>query len=342
MLNLLKGNKSSEVDVNNKDDVVISQSTSFYSSGDKITTIYVIIALAIITGYIIFFTSPYWLGGVDKENVAITQIGEPVEDMLGKKFTVENWEYCKASQEMILEVSIENLVFDGINEYQYYGDAKITSGEVKECTSEIVYKENGFNVIKISDIPKEMQVMTVTVAYESNVDVEGNELETPALYGAYLCTSKEAVTKKDKIKILDKKGYKISSLERIIKNNEMEINELNAEISKQEKSQKEILNTIEIYCTSKENTIQDEQSKIDKKIQECETHYESISSLILDCKARISELEESIEQAKSNIDILQGKEKATEKVNRIEDENISDEDTEKYTEKYTEQYESKS
>ena len=78
----------------------------------NITVVYISVGVLIILGYIFFFSSPYFIGGVDEDNLKFTAIGTISKDGLGKEFTLENWEYCDAEDKMIVEISIENLVFD--------------------------------------------------------------------------------------------------------------------------------------------------------------------------------------------------------------------------------------
>ena len=125
----------------------------------NITVVYISVGLLIILGYIFFFSSPYFIGGVDEDNLKFTAIGTTSKDGLGKEFTLENWEYCDAEDKMIVEISIENLVFDNVNDYTYSAKVQEVNSDIKTLQTEVVYKDKNYNVITISGVPDNMALV---------------------------------------------------------------------------------------------------------------------------------------------------------------------------------------
>lgn len=56
---------------------------------------------------------------------------------------------------MIVEISVENLVFDNVNDYTYSAKVQEVNSD-KTPQTEVVYKDKNYNVITISGVPDNM------------------------------------------------------------------------------------------------------------------------------------------------------------------------------------------
>ena len=270
----------------------------------NITVVYISVGILIILGYIFFFSSPYFIGGVDEDNLKFTAIGTTSKDGLGKEFTLENWEYCDAEDKMIVEISIENLVFDNVNDYTYSAKVQEVNSDIKTLQTEVVYKDKNYNVITISGVPDNMALDKISLEYESYSKDNSKEKER---YGISFYTNMNKVARVGQIIIKSKDGYDLARIERLIAILESQVKEKEDEVLRLTTRGTDILDTINNYELSKSNATPSEQEEIDLKIQNCEDQYKANDGEITKIEAAIDELESDLSDARGTKNTLEYK-----------------------------------
>lgn len=270
----------------------------------NITVVYISVGVLIILGYIFFFSSPYFIGGVDEDNLKFTAIGTISKDGLGKEFTLENWEYCDAEDRMIVEISIENLVFDNVNDYTYSAKVQEVNSDIKTLQTEVVYKDKNYNVITISGVPDNMALVKISLEYESYSKDNSKEKER---YGISFYTNMNKVARVGQIIIKSKDGYDLARIERLVAILESRIKDKEDELLRLTTRGTDILDTINNYELSKSNATPSEQEEIDLKIQNCEDQYKVNNGEITKIEAAIDELELDLSDARGTKNTLEYK-----------------------------------
>ena len=214
-----------------------------------------------ISGYVFFFfISSFFTSGVKIQATAInTQI-----EYEKRNITLLRWEYSAEQELMEVELSIENLSFDTIDDY----DFDVAVRPSAKTTIKKIIADRDYVVLQIADI-------------KNNFTEVSLRMSIPGKEKLKLYTNKNEVVRVDNLVVKGKTEYQIALLERNIESNNNQILEIDNII-------KEYTGTIEYL---KSSIIADEESKKYKTADEIE----DINNLISNKNAEIENLENKIE-----------------------------------------------
>ena len=312
--------KNSDKDTNNDGEANVTKENevgAFSRFINKhLTKIYIALSIFFISTYVLFFISPYFIGGIDESNLAFTEIGAEKEVETNRTFTLENWEYSKAEKRMLVEISIDNKSFDcKMKNSKYTASEMLNNGNTQKVESKLAYSDENYNVVTIENIDDDMAVVVLTLQYDSvkdqdsQTDEEGNIIEATEGKDTLTCkfkTNKNVVSAVNNIEVLDKKGYELLNLQRLVDKDNQKLEDTKKEIKSIEKKKKEISNAI-VKCENQlKNAVFSQQEKINNRIHQLESKYEELESKRLDYETNIVIYNNEIADANYKIAMLKG------------------------------------
>lgn len=313
-----KKNSNKDTDDDNGTNATKDKEVGAFSKfvNKHLTKIYVGLSVFFVSAYILFFISPYFIGGIDESNLAFTKIGEETNAETSRTFVLENWEYSKAEKKMLVEISIDNKNFDNkMKNCQYTALEMLDNGNTQNVEAKLAYSDDNYNVVTIENIDDDMAVVSLKLQYDSvkeqdsSTDEEGNIIEATGGTDTVTCrfkTNKNVVTAVTSIKVLDKNGYELLNLQRLVAKDNKKITDTKKEISNLEKKKKEISNTIHKYEKQLDKVVFSKQEEINNKIQQLENKYEELESKRLDYETNIVIYNNEIADAEYKIAIMKG------------------------------------
>lgn len=233
--------------------------------------------------YAFFFTANNWL--YESINVKATTIGSS-QTFENRTVTIGKWEYSEVQNLMEIELAIDNLAYDGIDEYDF--SVAINPSTKNAEIVEIISKDN-YIVIQIENVPENFTEISLRMSFDGASD-------TLKLY-----TNKEEVTYVDELLVKTYAEYQIDGIYRNIESYENQITSYQDLIEDEETTitniQKSILTDEESKAYKTEEEIAEINSSISSKYSTIETK----QKLIISYNYEIEQLEEKIENAQNQI-----------------------------------------
>ena len=241
-----------------------------------------IIIYFFIVGYAFFLSTTYWYEDA-KDVVAATKINT-IKSWEKREVQLIDWKYSKKQNIMEIQIAVDNKSYDGIDTYN------ITALEKSKGYLDVekIVEEDGFYVIRITDLPKKWSEISLRIDTPDGAD---------SLCKFY--TNKFDVETVDTIKDLTYNEYMIARLDSLISAYNDEIEKLQKDIEEQKELITNCNNDIEKYR-------EEEKFQTDKEIEETER-------IISDAQNTISSANTQIESDNADIAEYQERISLTEK-----------------------------
>ncbi len=240
----------------------------------------------IVLGYAFFFSSSsLFFSGI---TVEATKINSTLE-YKNRFITLLRWEYSESQDLMEVELEIENLAYDGIDDYNFTALFKPSTSDI--VIDKVINEEN-YVVIQIKNIPKNFVDLSLRMAIE---DSEEN---------IRLYTNKEEISRVDSLESLTLNEYRINMLEREIAEFENQIIDFENKIDEEIQTILNIQKSIEHDIESKKYSTADEIETINNNIRTKEENIKSRHDTIANLERKIKETESKIANSMLNIEEL--------------------------------------
>lgn len=196
-----------------------------------------------------------------------------------RNITINRWEYSPTQNLMEIELSVENLAYDGINDYDFTCVIRPTT----EATITQIISEDNYIVLQISDIPEDFIEVSLRLSVETSN-------ETLKMY-----TTIDEIDIVDNLEVKTLLEYQIDALYRSITDYESQIDELYAQIESEENTITNIESSILTDEESKQYKTDDEVETINDNIEEKYKLITEKEALISSYKLQIIELNTKID-----------------------------------------------
>ncbi|MFR8072298.1 MAG: hypothetical protein ACLU7V_06455 [Anaerovoracaceae bacterium] len=234
-----------------------------------------------ISGYLIFFTSPFWMPD-DYLGVDVTEPGEVISGN-DREVTMIAWTYSKDHKEMEVVLEIVNASLDGIERYDWTAfDAQ--KGRIR---TETVAETDDFAVIHLLRVPDGFTEISLRMeAPDSDSDGAFSMLR--------FYTSKKAVENVSSIKDRSLHEYRIYAADCKIRTYRGQIRDLEENSKKQQDLIAEAEEKIKNLKQDQKYQAEDEKAETDSLISQLKTQKDDFADIIEENDSSIAELEEKI------------------------------------------------
>lgn len=218
----------------------------FLSGKKSRSMVFILVAIIICIGYIIFFTSSIWMPV--KSDIVFSSIGQEQELSLDRTVTLERWDYDEKQNMMEIELSFLNSTFDGNNDYSIEAVIIKNNGSKKTVPWNAAVSSDTMCVLQISDIPKS----NITVSLKINC-VNVQDTKTVKFYSDKVHSYKTNILLNQ-----NETYYRMLKLERKAEDYEKSISELQKQYQNNIGTINTIKNTINTLEAEKEYQTTDE------------------------------------------------------------------------------------
>ncbi len=239
----------------------------------------------VIVGYSFFFVGGNFM--FDNVRVEASTIGKVFEHEK-RNITLLRWDYSKEQQLMEVELSVQNLAYDGINDYEFTCELRPSS----DVSIKQIISEDSFIVLQIENIPSDFTEISLRFI------VPGTNT------WLRLYSNKEAINYVDTLTAKSLVEYEIDSLLRTIENHEKDISELDNLIKDKETEIENITASILSDEERKKYMTADEIEDINKTIDDRKELISSSQALIQNYQLQINEIRAKIDNINKQIEDL--------------------------------------
>lgn len=227
-----------------------------------------------VAGYLIFFTSKFYLGETYK-GYKVFEVGDS-SIISNRQIKLELWQYDKEKSDMLVVLSIENLSLDDENRYNF--QLKDKEGLV---FTEVLKETDNMAIIYGKNVKRDFKEVAIEIKSKKE------SFDTIKLYGNNKSIDlKKSIDKEKVIKNLSKEIYLAKS-----NNYKDKIKELKKELDKENAKEEIARKKIEKYETSNDINKEDLISKIRYKLDEIREKKKSITKDIDDLEVKLEKLE---------------------------------------------------
>lgn len=240
-----------------------------------------VFVIFVISGYFFFIFSKNIFH--EKGDLKYTEINSK-ETLEQREITLNKWVYCPDMQEMEVEFDVVNATYDGIDTY------KVTASDrqKRQYTTSVVLSSPTMQVIRIKNV-EEQEFSELRLALQ--VDYTGTVSKEMAKF----YTNAEKVERVDKIVDYSTiEEYYIAKLNTYIANYQNEINEIQRNISEQEKKQQAADELIQELNLKLNYAAGDEKSSINSQIADVNKQLIELNTKIQQYKTQITEIQKNI------------------------------------------------
>lgn len=243
-------------------------------------------------GYLIFFTSPFWMmdmGGAARQKTELH------EEILwnDREVSLLRWDYAPEQGAMEIELSVTNRRFDGVNAYSY--DALERSG--KRLTVEKVIEEPDWVILQIKDVPKRFA--------EISLRMEMPEDESAGMIRLY--TNRDAVRRVGSIQKKSRDNYMVSRLQEEIEGYEAQIATCRDAIQEEEEGIQNMEAEIKRLESELDFQTEEEKANTGQLIKEASGRIEDAREAIAGYEEQIGEYEERIQNVREKESLMKGR-----------------------------------
>ena len=235
----------------------------------------------VISGYVFFFFSKNIFR--EKTELKYTEINSK-ETLEQREITLAKWIYCPDTQTMEVEINIVNSTYDGIDTY------KVTASdrEKRQYATSVVLSSPTMQVIRIVNVEEqEFSELRLTL----QIDYTGTVSKEMAKF----YTNTEQIERVDKIADYNTvEEYYIAKLNTYITNYQKEINEIQRNISEQEKKQQAADELIQELNLKLSYAAGNEKSSINSQIADVNKQLIELNTKIQQYKTQITEIQKNI------------------------------------------------
>ena len=242
-----------------------------------------VFVIFVISGYFFFIFSKNIFH--EKSDLKYTEINsKETLEQEQREITLNKWVYCPDTQEMEVEFDVVNATYDGIDTY------KVTAcnRQKRQYVTSVVLSSPTMQVIRIKNV-EEQEFSELRLALQ--VDYAGTVSKEMAKF----YTNAEKVERVDKIVDYNTtEEYYIAKLNTYIANYQNEINEIQRNISEQEKKQQAADELIQELNLKLSYAAGDEKSSINSQIADVNKQLIELNTKIQQYKTQITEIQKNI------------------------------------------------
>lgn len=237
-------------------------------------------------GYLFFLTSNYFMPNSAKyySQMHSNQV------LYNRTFTLLSWIYSEAEGEMEIMFTINNLSYDGINEYNVFARDRI-KGEIQ---SHIIVQDTDLMVVRIDEVPKSFTDILLSIS----LDQLDDEIR--------FYTNNQMVQRVEQMPALSLNAYRIRRIElnnayyqEEIDSYELEISETKSKLENAQKTLNDLMESVTYKTDNEIAEIQNNMSKVRSDIM-------SLQNSIQELELLIDEKEQQIENGNYQIHELEG------------------------------------
>ncbi|WP_288730674.1 hypothetical protein [uncultured Fusobacterium sp.] len=247
------------------------------------------ITLLVVSFYFIMLTSGTWLpnDGGDYQQLAINQSITNTE--YNRTITLVRWDYSQKQQRMQVQLRIENMNYDGKNEYAFSAVDK-NRGKLNTVS---VYQDMEILVLNINKVPKRWSTISLRIGLAED---DPDQSSIFKIYG-----NSKNINSVDEIENGNKNSYYVLDTKCSIADIENKIEKENQSITRNQEKIKEITNTIDVKTDNLEFLTETEKKEALSVIGQMESEIEVCQDSIKESENAISEYKERIEKLEEKI-----------------------------------------